>query len=91
MRAIPVLALTLVVAAAALGSPADAQTGNGPAQPSAHTNAATTTGQAPSAPAHGQAPNGHRQPTTAQVPNEAPGITQFDRDVDRNLQICRGC
>jgi hypothetical protein len=91
MRAIPALALTLVIATAALGSPAGAQTGNGPPQPSAPTNAATTTGQAPSAPAPGPAPNGHRQPTAAQVPNEAPSVTPFDRDVDRNLQICRGC
>jgi hypothetical protein len=91
MRAIPALAFTLAIAGTALGPAADAQTGNGPPRPSAQSNAATTTGQAPGAPAPGQVANGHRQPTAAQVPNEAPGVTPFDRDIDRNLQICRGC
>ena len=88
MRAIPALALLLAIAGTAPGPWAAAQTVNGP-PPTAPPNSPATTGQAPRA--SGQAPIGHRQPDAAAVPNEAPGITPYDRDIDRNLQICRGC
>jgi hypothetical protein len=50
-----------------------------------------TTGQAPR---QVQAPIGHRQPTAKDVPqrdfNEA-APSPGDRDIDRRLNICRGC
>ena len=87
MRAIP--AITLVIAGVALASTGDAQTRN--RQPSTERPDAgrTTTGVVP--PSRGQPPAGHRQPKAADTPSEAPGITRFDRDIDRNLQICRNC
>jgi hypothetical protein len=87
MRAIP--AITLVIAGVALASPGGAQTRSGHPSINRPDSGRTTTGAAPSSP--GQAPNGHRQPKAADSPSDAPGITPFDREIDRNLQICRNC
>jgi hypothetical protein len=44
-----------------------------------------------------QAPVGHRQPRAADLPPESrnagseSGRSQADRDLDKALQICRGC
>jgi len=43
-----------------------------------------------------QAPIGHRQPRAADVPamspnNEDRWLNEVNRDLDRKLQICRGC
>jgi hypothetical protein len=48
-----------------------------------------TTGQAPRML---PAPTGHRQPTTRDVPTES-GLppTHVEKEIDRKLQICRGC
>jgi len=91
MRAIP--ALVVAIATVTLGSPAGAQTRETGPPPSTDRpdTSRTTTGAAPTEQNRAPAPTGHRQPNAAQVPNETPGVTQFDRDIDRNLQICRGC
>ena len=43
----------------------------------------------------GQAPVGHRQPHTRDVPSQSPGelerLTTEDAAIDRKLVICRGC
>ena len=56
-----------------------------------------TTGSAVS-PGVPQAPVGHRQPRASDIPADAqqrtvPGEerSQLDRDLDRQLRICRGC
>jgi hypothetical protein len=88
MRAFP--ALILAVAGAALCTDALAQDRDGLPQAPAPS---ATTGVAPSAPAL-QAPIGHRQPTSANAPsretNGAP-VSPYDQQIDRNLDICRGC
>jgi len=43
-----------------------------------------------------QAPVGHRQPRAAELPSMTPTdedrwLNQVNRDLDRKLQICRGC
>jgi hypothetical protein len=43
-----------------------------------------------------QAPVGHRQPTAADVAKEQPAMSdeernKRDRELDKRLQICRGC
>jgi hypothetical protein len=43
-----------------------------------------------------QAPVGHRQPRAAELPARSPTdedrwLNQVNRDIDRKLQICRGC
>jgi len=92
MRAIPVVILAFSIAGATLACSAGAQTRDAP-RPDAVPNASgATTGAAPTEPSRGQAPVGHRQPGTADVPNGgASGISPYDRDIDRNLQICRNC
>lgn len=87
MRAIP--AITLVIAGVALASTSGAQTRNEHPSINRPDSGRTTTGVAPPSP--GQAPKGHHQPKAADTPSGAPGITPFDRDIDRNLQICRNC
>jgi hypothetical protein len=47
-------------------------------------------------PAVPQAPVGHRQPRAAELPARSPTeedrwLNQVNRDIDRKLQICRGC
>ena len=38
------------------------------------------------------APVGHRQPRAEDIPPAIdPSPSQVDRDLDRSLQICRGC
>jgi hypothetical protein len=86
MRAFP----ALVLAVAALSTEALAQdrsrTPDIPAP-------STTTGAAPSEPVL-QTPIGHRQPRAANAPssetNGAP-VSPYDQQIDRNLDICRGC
>jgi hypothetical protein len=56
---------------------------------------ATTTGAAPSGPAM-QMPKSHRQPRTDTDATSDGGISfapvsPYDQEIDRNLQICRGC
>jgi hypothetical protein len=41
-----------------------------------------------------QTPIGHRQPRAANIPSgEANGapVSPYDQQIDRNLDICRGC
>jgi hypothetical protein len=88
MRAFPVLALA--VAGAALCTGALAQDRGG--EPRALAPSATT-GTAPSGPAI-RAPIGHRQPRAANIPSgEMSGapVSPYDQQIDRNLDICRGC
>jgi hypothetical protein len=47
-------------------------------------------------PATPQAPVGHRQPRAAELPAISPTaedrwLNEINRDIDRKLQICRGC
>ena len=84
----------LLVAAAAmvLCTGAFAQDKKAPATPPAPGSAATT-GAAPSGSA-AQAPIGHRQPRSDTVPNggaNAPLVSPYDQEIDRSLNICRGC
>ena len=91
MRAFP--ALVLVVAGAALCTDALAQDRGSTPRALAPS---PTTGAAPSEPAGPgmQAPIGHRQPRAANIPssemNGAP-VSPYDQQIDRNLDICRGC
>jgi hypothetical protein len=88
MRAFP--ALFLAVTGAVLCTAALAQ--DRAAMPRAPAPAATT-GAAPSEPVL-QAPIGHRQPRAADTQsrelNAAP-VSPYDQQIDRNLDICRGC
>jgi hypothetical protein len=72
------------------------------AQDSRAPDARTTTGSAdrenPSPPLTvQQAPVGHRQPKASDLPPESRGTatnterSQLDRDLDKILEICRGC
>lgn len=88
MRAIP--AIALVMASMALASTADAQTRR-PSIDRPDAGRGATTGAAPALPRPGEAPVGHRQPNSADTPNETQGVTPYDRQIDRNLQICRDC
>jgi hypothetical protein len=96
-------AIFAAVAGAALCSIAVAQDGAGsrPLDPPAATTGAApreTVGQGTfGAPIGGTvgAPIGHRQPNAATVPSPgaAPGavVSPYDQEIDRNLNICRGC
>jgi hypothetical protein len=88
MRAFP--ALVLAAASVALCTDALAQDRGG--TPRALAPSATT-GAAPSEPAM-PAPIGHRQPRAANIPssemNGTP-VSPYDQQIDRNLDICRGC
>ena len=91
MRAFPVLALGVVGAALCTGALAQDRSG-APRAPAP----SATTGTAPSEPAGPaiQAPIGHRQPRAANVPSgEVSGapVSPYDQQIDRNLDICRGC
>jgi hypothetical protein len=85
MRAFP--ALALAVAGAALCTDALAQDRG--RTPDAHAPS-TTTGAAPSAPVL-QTPIGHRQPRAANTPTSEAPVSPYDQQIDRNLDICRGC
>jgi hypothetical protein len=78
---------------AALCTGAVAQDRDGARAPTPPAPAATT-GAAPRGPAV-QAPVGHRQPTAAAVPSrETTGdalVSPYDQEIDRSLDICRGC
>jgi|HubBroStandDraft_1064217.scaffolds.fasta_scaffold1108855_1 hypothetical protein len=90
MRAFP--AVLLAVAGAALCTDALAQDRDGMHTP--HTLApSATTGAASSAPAM-RAPVGHRQPRAADAPSSetnGPAVSPYDQQIDRDLNICRGC
>jgi hypothetical protein len=91
MRALPLV--ILAYAGAALCADALAQDRDGARAPSPTAPAEATTGAAPRGPVP-QAPIGHRQPNAAAVPSQAPGdavVSPYDQEIDRNLQICRGC
>jgi hypothetical protein len=41
-----------------------------------------------------QAPVGHRQPRAADAPSSEtnrPAVSPYDQQIDRDLNICRGC
>ncbi|HEY1542512.1 MAG TPA: hypothetical protein VGG01_08890 [Xanthobacteraceae bacterium] len=88
-------ALLLVAAGMALCTSAVAQDRKGtPTSPRTSAPAATT-GAAPSEPA-AQAPIGHRQPRANAEAGPGGGInfapvSPYDQEIDRNLNICRGC
>jgi hypothetical protein len=90
MRAFP--AALLAVAGATLCTNALAHDPTGIHTP--HVLApSTTTGAASSAPAL-QAPIGHRQPRAADAPSSetnGPAVSPYDQQIDRDLNICRGC
>ena len=86
MRSLPGFAFAIAVT---LISAATAQTA---APPRPAGPATTTTGMAPREAAG--APTGHRQPRAADVPDKdasASPVSPYDQDIDRHLQICRGC
>jgi len=89
MRAFPAVFL---VAGMALCIGASAQDRAGALTPHVSKPAATT-GTAPSEPGM-QAPIGHRQPRADASPgggiNFAP-VSPYVQEIDRNLNICRGC
>jgi hypothetical protein len=91
MRAFPALVLAIVGAALCTDALGQDQ-GDIPHAPTP----SATTGAAPSVlagPAM-QAPIGHRQPRAANIPSgEANGapVSPYDQQIDRNLDICRGC
>jgi len=90
MRTFPALALAGAGAVACKG--AMAQDRNDVRAP--HTlGARTTVGAAPSEPAM-QAPIGHRQPradSTLRSETNGPAVSPYDQEIDRHLDICRGC
>ena len=87
------LALVLAITGALLGMDALAQERSDAPRPPAPS---ATTGAAPSdlaAPAM-QAPIGHRQPGAATAPSNATNgapVSPYDQQIDRNLDICKGC
>jgi hypothetical protein len=87
-------ALVLAVACAAPCFPAATQ--DDARAPRPH-DPPTTTGAAPGEPAPQMpdppisAPVGHRQPRAADVPNRDAAVSPLDQEIDRRLQICRGC
>jgi hypothetical protein len=93
MRAFPALVLAIAGAALWTGTLAQDRDGmdrNGvPLAPAP----SDTTGAGTGEPAL-QAPIGHRQPRAANAPsgetNGAP-VSPYDQQIDRNLDICRGC
>ena len=90
MRAIP--ALVVAVAGAALGAAGLAQDREGGPMPHPLSPSATT-GAAPNAPAV-RAPVGHRQPRAADAPGHGTNgaeVSPYDQQIDRDLNICRGC
>jgi hypothetical protein len=91
MRALALLMLAVIGAALCTG--AVAQDRGHVRVPRSLAPPAATTGSAPREPAN-QAPIGHRQPTAADVPSQTPTgptISPYDQEIDRNLNICRGC
>lgn len=89
MRAFSALALALAGAALCMDALAQDRSDT----PRAPAPSATTGVAAPSTPGL-QAPIGHRQPRAANAPNgETNGapVSPFDQQIDRNLDICRGC
>jgi hypothetical protein len=88
MRAVAIFAVVAFMASVwgeANAQPSPSQ----PASPQASPPASATTGSARTLP---QAPVGHRQPRATEVPS--PGdVTRNEADVelDRKLNICRGC
>ena len=93
MRAIVIL--VAVVASSASTCDANAQSSNSqPAAPQVSSPNVSSSMSQSSEPPRGipQAPVGHRQPRAGDVPNEGT-ITRSEADVelDRKLNICRGC
>jgi hypothetical protein len=91
MRALTLLMLAVIGAAPC--ADAVAQDRGHVSVPRSPAPPAATTGAAPPEPAH-QAPIGHRQPTAADAPRQettAPTVSPYDQEIDRNLNICRGC
>ena len=89
MRLLPLVILAFT--GVALCADAVAQD-RGPVAPSPPA-AAATTGAAPRGPA-APAPPGHRQPTAATVQGPPAGdavVSPYDQEIDRSLNICRGC
>jgi hypothetical protein len=91
MRALALLMLAVIGAAPCTGAVAQdrdhVRVPRSPAPPAA------TTGAAPREPAN-RAPIGHRQPTPGDAPSRettGPTISPYDQEIDRNLNICRGC
>ena len=85
MRSLPGFAFAIAVT---LISAATAQT----AAPPRPAGPATTTGMTPREAAG--APTGHRQPRAVDVPDKDASVSPvspYDQDIDRHLQICRGC
>ena len=92
MRVLPLLIIAFT--GVGLCANAVAQDRDGAPSPRPPAPAAATTGAAPRGPQL-QAPIGHRQPTAAAVPhNDGSGdavVSPYDQEIDRNLNICRGC
>jgi hypothetical protein len=91
MRALPLLMSAMIGAALCTGAVAQDR---GPVRvPPSLAPPAATTGAAPREPAY-QAPVGHRQPTAADAPSQdttRPMVSPYDQQIDRDLNICRGC
>ena len=91
-----IFAIVAVVVALALGiSPAWAQT-SATSQPPAQSSPSPSTQPSASPSTTGraqpQAPVGHRQPRAADVPPEVgTAVPQGEKDLDKNLRICRDC
>jgi hypothetical protein len=86
MRALPLL-MSAIVGVALCTSAVAQDRGHVGAPPAA------TTGAAPREPAN-RAPVGHRQPTATDAPSQdttRPVVTPYDQQIDRDLNICRGC
>jgi hypothetical protein len=91
MRALPLLMSAIVGTALCTSAVAQDQ-GHVRAPPSPASPAATT-GAAPRE-APNRAPVGHRQPTAADTPSQdttRPMVSPYDQQIDRDLNICRGC
>ena len=91
--------ITLAVPALLMASGALAQSSSGgsAASGTAASGGPATTGMAPPPQGAPQAPVGHRQPKLSDLPAESQNAATTtersarDRELDRKLQICRGC
>lgn len=92
MRALPLL-MSAVIGAALCTSAVAQDRGQDRDHVRAPPSPAATTGAAPREPAK-QAPVGHRQPTATDAPSQdttRPMVSPYDQQIDRDLNICRGC
>jgi hypothetical protein len=88
MTPTPRIVLPAIIAFVILGGSGLAQDKGG-AAPQPRVEPPQTSGQASPPPA----PTGHRQPSAKDVPEESNDVPvpPADRELDRRLNICRGC